>query len=46
MTNMARGINQKRHMPTWAKKMLHSWQLYVLLLPALIWLILFMYEPM
>ena len=46
MTNMAQGINQKRHMPTWAKKMLHSWQLYVLLLPALIWLLLFMYEPM
>lgn len=30
----------------WTKKLLRSWQLYVLLLPALIWLILFCYEPM
>lgn len=28
------------------KKLLHSWQLYILLLPGLIWLMLFMYAPM
>lgn len=36
----------KKRRPEWIKKMLRSWQLYVLLLPALIWLVLFMYEPM
>lgn len=37
---------QPFHRKSWVKKLLHSWQLYVLLLPALIWLILFCYQPM
>ena len=28
------------------KKLLNNWQLYVMVLPALIWLILFVYKPM
>ena len=32
--------------PRILRRLLHSWQLYVLLLPALLWLFTFMYAPM
>lgn len=39
-------VNYVLNKTPWYKKLLRSWQLYVLLLPALIWLLLFCYEPM
>lgn len=47
MSNMAQtGARPVRRKRSWVKRLLRSWQLYVLLLPALIWLILFCYQPM
>lgn len=47
MTNMAQtGSMPAARKRPWVKRLLRSWQLYVLLLPALIWLVLFCYQPM
>ena len=50
---MSRGVNAqtrsiipKGNALPWWRKMARSWQLYVLVLPAVIWIILFAYAPM
>ena len=42
----ATGSKSVRHKNELIKGLRHSWQLYILLVPALIWLIAFMYAPM
>lgn len=43
MTQKSLGLSRKKN--TW-KKILGDWQLYVLLLPGLIWFLVFAYKPM
>lgn len=46
MAMKATSIPNARKAQSLGRRMLRSWQLYVLLLPALVWLVVFMYIPM
>ena len=39
-------VNNRERLKTNAKRTLKAWQLYVLLIPALLWAVIFAYYPM